>query len=425
MNNEQRQAIEQAAAEKLERAKLKIIARPSLRFWGDILKREMRPDWSVPTGYTDGAIVGYNPQFVADLTDGQVIFLLVHEVLHIKLLHHLRNVGKDKRTYNMAADYAINLIADREKLELIPDILLDYKYAGWTEAKIYDRLAKDQQQQDQQQQSQQGDGESGQDGAQSQSSDGEGQDQGEGQSSNTGQSDSYPGDIMQPRTPQGFEDLSESEQKQVIDEAEQQVRKDNLAAQAAGNVPAYIKELFDLSAAPALTWKQILADFCLSRTRSEYDWNTTNKHFAHHGIYLPDLGGTRIESVAIAIDVSGSVDREQLTRFLVEMNDIAANCEVSETTVFQVNTEITKVDEYMDGDDINPDVVSGGGTSFVPPFEYIEYYDAQPEFLIYFTDGHCHRFADEPDFPVLWVLNKDNQYFKPPYGEVITMDEAN
>ena len=90
----------------------------------------------------------------------------------------------------------------------------------------------------------------------------------------------------------------------------------------------------------------------------------------------------------------------------------------------QVNTRVTQVDEYQEGDEINPNVISGGGTSFVPPFDYCEENDIEPDFLIYFTDGYCSNFADEPDYPVLWVLFEDNPYFDPPYGEVATMDEA-
>ena len=83
-----------------------------------------------------------------------------------------------------------------------------------------------------------------------------------------------------------------------------------------------------------------------------------------------------------------------------------------------------QVDEYMEGDEINPNIRAGGGTRFNPPFEYLDHYDIEPEFLMYFTDGYCHSFADEPDYPVLWVLNEDNNNFNPPYGEVVTMDEA-
>ena len=90
----------------------------------------------------------------------------------------------------------------------------------------------------------------------------------------------------------------------------------------------------------------------------------------------------------------------------------------------QCNTRITKVDEYYQEDRISPHVQAGGGTSFKPPFEYVDKYDLEPEFLIYFTDGYCSRYADEPDYPVLWVLYTDNQHFDPPYGEVVRMDAA-
>ena len=218
--------------------------------------------------------------------------------------------------------------------------------------------------------------------------------------------------------------MSDAEKQQEIDNHDAQVRKDNAAAHAAGTLPGAVKEIFDISAAPLRDWKTILADFCLSRSRSEYDWNRYNRSYANYKIYLPDLGGVRIESAVVAIDVSGSINQPQLTRFLVELNDIVVNAEVEETTVMQVNTRITQIDEYQDGDEIDPNVTAGGGTSFKPPFEYVEENDIDPEFLIYFTDGYCHSFAEEPDYPVLWVLFNDNKSFDPPYGEVAVMDEV-
>ncbi len=63
----------------------------------------------------------------------------------------------------------------------------------------------------------------------------------------------------------------------------------------------------------------------------------------------------------------------------------------------------------------------GSGTDFKPGFEYIKKEDILPSCVIYFTDGYCDSFLEEPDFPTLWLLtDKDN--LQPSFGEVIWME---
>ena len=124
MNEQQKIDIESSASAKLEKARLLIVTRSSFSFWGDTLRRTYELDWSINTGATNGTIVKFNPQFVDDLTMGQLLFLLAHEVLHIKLGHHLRREERDPLTWNYATDYAINDILRQEirktRLDQIP-----------------------------------------------------------------------------------------------------------------------------------------------------------------------------------------------------------------------------------------------------------------------------------------------------------------
>ncbi len=66
----------------------------------------------------------------------------------------------------------------------------------------------------------------------------------------------------------------------------------------------------------------------------------------------------------------------------------------------------------------------GGGTDFKPGFEYIEEEAIMPSCAIYFTDGWCSSFSEEPDFPTMWILT-DKANFKPPFGEVINVEQRN
>src|SRR5439155_3944289 len=48
----------------------------------------------------------FNPGW--KLTERELIFVYVHELLHVALLHHTRGRGRDPWLYNVAADFVIN-----------------------------------------------------------------------------------------------------------------------------------------------------------------------------------------------------------------------------------------------------------------------------------------------------------------------------
>ena len=63
---------------------------------------------AVGTMATDGVSVFYNPEFTVYLRDAQVLWVLMHEALHISYLHNLRIEGMNLEIANIAADYVIN-----------------------------------------------------------------------------------------------------------------------------------------------------------------------------------------------------------------------------------------------------------------------------------------------------------------------------
>lgn len=59
---------------------------------------------------TDGYSIHYDPKFVLDLSDEEIIWVIAHEILHNSLFHFLR-CPKDKTKaliWNYATDYALN-----------------------------------------------------------------------------------------------------------------------------------------------------------------------------------------------------------------------------------------------------------------------------------------------------------------------------
>ena len=97
--------------------------------------RLANPQDGVPTAGVapDGTLV-VNADFVATLTDPQIRGLLAHEILHPALEFWLRKGNRDQFGFNIAHDYAINLIVKDfaaqvgAGLELPPKGLLDEQY---------------------------------------------------------------------------------------------------------------------------------------------------------------------------------------------------------------------------------------------------------------------------------------------------------
>ena len=64
--------------------------------------------FDVPTQATDGTRLFINPTWTNTLTDGEIRFVMIHELLHCVFNHLKRGRGHDKRLANVAADFEVN-----------------------------------------------------------------------------------------------------------------------------------------------------------------------------------------------------------------------------------------------------------------------------------------------------------------------------
>ena len=84
-----------------------------------------------------------------------------------------------------------------------------------------------------------------------------------------------------------------------------------------------------------------------------------------------------------------------------------------ELTVIQCDCNIQHIDKFS-GDNPLPGnyqwaSYGHGGTSFIPPFEYVKEHKLRPDIFIYLTDGCGGAPEKAPQFPVLWVLTNDGE----------------
>ena len=81
------------------------------------------------------------------LNAAELAGVLAHEVMHPALQHHTRRGHRDASRWNMACDYAINLLLLDAGLTLPKDVLIDNRFRGMSAERIYN-LIEEQSQED-------------------------------------------------------------------------------------------------------------------------------------------------------------------------------------------------------------------------------------------------------------------------------------
>ena len=397
---------------------------------------------------TDGTSIYFNRTFVQNSTDDELLAVLFHEGLHVSLGHHLRRGNIDPTTWNVAADYAINLIVQQARLALPDGALLDEQYRGLTAEQIV-RLLKQKQQSDQPDQSEpsQGEGEgegqggsgAGNDTDDDQDQDDDGQGQG-GDDADDGEDDApsgAPDDFGQPGEIWDAVDADTGERLSGDDLAkeEETLRRDvivaSMAEKAAGSGTITLDSgVVEAAKAAAVDWVEALADFLNRSYAGEPTLAKPARRHLWQGNYFPSMQGVGGGDLVIAIDTSGSVSQDEAEQFASEIDSIREMIKPDRTCIIYCDSHIQKgrdgqsYDVFDSYEDIEVRAISGGGTRFDPPFHLVDQEGLEPHAFIYFTDGYARvsDIADIVNYPVLWATTGVEPTFRgEPFGEVITL----
>ena len=96
-------------------------------------------DWCT-TMATDGYYIYVDPGFCNQITEEELTAVIAHEILHCVLGHMDRRGVRDRRSWNVAIDYAVNLLLVDAGFQLPKNGLLDRNFRGMTAEEIYDSL---------------------------------------------------------------------------------------------------------------------------------------------------------------------------------------------------------------------------------------------------------------------------------------------
>jgi predicted metal-dependent peptidase len=287
--------------------------------------------------------------------------------MHVALLHITRLKGRNRKKWNMAADFVINLMLVERGFTMPKGGLLDKSYAGLSTEQVYD-LIPDQQAED------------------------------------------YPMDIEE--APGDLPAMEEGI-KEILVRASVASK---MAGDKPGSIPGDIQIYLDKLLKPKLPWKVILRRFIQSFAKDDYTFTRPNRRFfTKHN--LPALKSEKLIDLAIAVDTSGSVTDEEFKRFVSETSGILKMMQPDEMTLIQFDTKLKSIDTLKNLQDLSRVTFTGrGGTKIGPVLEWAK--EAKPQLLLVFSDGEFYWPGDLLKNPTLWMIH-NNKDFKAPFGQVI------
>lgn len=396
-------------------------------------------DSSIDTAATDGMKIYFSPDFMEELSDSELDFVLMHEIMHVALCHCFRGLEHDQQLFNIACDIVVNsnilysnnmdvksITISKYGVSMNKTPLNDdgYKY---TAEEVYDMLVNKGKIKSKSKNA---------NGSNSQSSSSAGtlasskKDGKRGKVGSSGEGSDLDDDLQKQKgwdSHEKWSTLSEDKKareewiKRVIDAATSIYITES--SNNRGNIPLFAKRIVDEFKNPQTDWRRLLDEF-ISEEVCDYSFNPPDKRYEDSPFYLPDFNDTDIEisDILFMIDTSGSVNDKALTVAYSEIKGAIDQYDgklkgwlgffdaaVVDPIPFSDVEELKKIKAY-----------GGGGTSFHCIFDYIKDYmhDNFPKTLVILTDGYA-PFPDIEEtmgIPVLWLI--DNDKVTPPWGKV-------
>jgi len=342
--------------------------------------------------------ITFGREFMSSLNDGQLIFILAHEVFHVAFHHFDRRGFRDPLLWNIAGDYAINLLVcdgmstviggeKRVPKGCIPnDILLDEKYADMSTEQIYEDINKNANKM-KVKYFLSGDMKNGSDD----------NDDGGGQSASI-----KAARAKTPNTKEGWQ---------------QALATAMTRAKQCGKLPESIERAVGDFLKSKVDWteqlRQMLRHGVSRINRDFYTFVPCNRRFIHQGLYIPSLVGFEAPKIAFAIDTSGSMGQSEVLQAHAEIDSIRKQfgCPVY---VMSCDADVNSGDWVSPYSDL-PMPVGGGGTDFRPVFNHLIDNRIPVDIVVYLTDGYG-QFGDDPGIETIWVMTTHEP---PPWGSCV------
>ncbi len=347
-------------------------------------------DETLDTAATDGERIYFGPEFLDSISDAELDFVIMHEIMHVVLQHLARKGERDMERFNIAADIVVNseimnsFGGDERKISvngepamhLTPDGQEGYLF---TAEQVYEMLGK-----------------------------------------------------VMPAS--GFKDdhsmWESAEENGKLQDVWVQRLEEACAAMeirdpdhSRGLLPAFAERFLKELRNPQIDWRKILTEF-VQEEIMDYSFTPPDRRFDGGDFFLPDFNERedRLENILFMIDTSGSMSDEMITAAYSEIKG----------AIDQFDGKLSGWLGFFDALVIPPKPFSdeaelriirpegGGGTDFNAVFEYVRknMQENLPASIIILTDGYA-PFPPESvamGIPVLWLLN--NEKVNPGWGRI-------
>ena len=408
---------------KIEYVRRLILARMHLLsthgFFGLLLMHaEFALDFDIETAATDGKKIYFSPSFMDSLSDKELQFVLMHEIMHIAFGHCLRQGNRDNARFNIACDIVINscilqasdwdkdsitLKKWGESMHVAPNKREGCLYTAEEVYEMLPNLSKGKKK-----------------GVTSESGGTKGQNNSDNKNGNGWDNhDKWKNDKSEP-TEEELEMQAEWQQRVKNAAKAIEIRESVLGV---GKVPLLAERLLKELSEPQIDWREILSNF-IQEEIADYSFSPPDKRYGDSPFFLPDLNDTEVsvKNILFMIDTSGSMDDKMVTAAYSEIKGAIDQFDGKlQGLLGFFEAEVVPPVPFYDEESfkvIKPR--GGGGTDFSSVFHYVEekMKDDLPASIIILTDGY-DSFPKESSahgIPVLWVIN--NEDVNPPWGKV-------
>jgi len=346
------------------------------------------------TAATDGRALYYNRNFFEDLTNKQVEFVIGHEILHNVFDHLSRNEGRNRKVFNIAADYCVNgqLIRDHigEQPPKIP-IFHDPQHYGKSAEQVYDELMEKYDDQEL----------------------------------------AALGELLDEHidwdkeSENGRPQYTKEELKAIRDEIrEATIQAANAAG--AGNTPAGVARLIKDLTEPKINWRQYLRQQIQSLIKSDFSFTRPNRKGWALGAVLPSMKNEETIDVCVGLDMSGSITDAMGKDMLSEIKGIMDEYKDFKVKIWCFDTCVYNEQDFdsYENEIENYKLKGGGGTDFDANWTYMKEHNITPKKFIMFTDGYPYgSWGDEHYCDTLFIIH-GNQNIIPPFGQYAYYEEA-
>ena len=370
---------------------------------------EADSEWCNTTA-TDARSFYYNHKYIESLTLDETQFVLAHEALHCALSHFARRQHRIKHRWDLACDYAINPLLVKDGLKPPPNVLYLDEYNGMTAEEIYPCVEDlDQETLDHHIYDNENERENDQDNRESKP-----QDKNESEGGDKQEQDENSGGKSKPSP------LNETERQQLNVRWQQHLAGAAQQAIQAGKLDGAMARMIEHLLQPQLPWRMLLARYMTAMGRDDYSLLHPSTRREGSAI-MPSLKSYMV-NVTIVVDTSGSISDDELNNFITEINAIKGQMN-ARITLHACDNQLSEngpwTYEPWETFTLPDNMQGGGGTSFVPAFEWAGRQGIQPDLFVYFSDAEGEFPAGEPAFPVLWLIKGKN---KTPWGERIQLN---